>query len=317
MSIFKKRMAVNEACPLNFCFEETFGFVGSKNLKQKIYKKLTLKSSNLFMRGKDFISIAPQVMGIHEPVITKLINTFCDCGYSDFFIDIGANIGLTSCQNGNRFTAVHMFEPNPYCCKILEVNAFLALDKPRYRIHPFGLGNENKSLLLTVPKDNWGGAFINDPANSYDEKILAGKEGSDDLVNLNHFNIEVTIREARLELSQIFRELVKEGLTNGVIKIDVEGFEAVVLKGIAEAIPKEVKIMIVFESLDSRFNINDVLAAFGGRATPYKLFRYTPYKKTWPIAIKFIVLLLKRKFINRVEKNLADDWRGDLILKVN
>ena len=70
-------------------------------LKVLVLKKISSKKSDFFLRVKDIISHRPIVSGIHEPELTELINFYSENGYSDFFIDIGANIGITSCQNGS------------------------------------------------------------------------------------------------------------------------------------------------------------------------------------------------------------------------
>ena len=79
---------------------------------------------------------------------------------SDVLYDIGANIGLTSCQNGNDFAELHMFEPNPLCQHILEVNTALTLTKPKVTIHRFALGAEDKRTRLMVPRHSWGGVEV-------------------------------------------------------------------------------------------------------------------------------------------------------------
>jgi hypothetical protein len=45
------------------------------------------------------------VWGEYEPEVVELIKYWADSNYSDFFLDIGANIGLISCQVG------HLFKP--------------------------------------------------------------------------------------------------------------------------------------------------------------------------------------------------------------
>ena len=160
----------------DFAYTETSVSVVSKNLRDRLFQRLTRKSANLFLRGRDLISAGPLVDGVHEPVVTSLIQHAAEHGHTDFLIDIGANIGLISCQVGNRFKHVHMFEPNPYCCNILEVNSVIALNSTRYHIHRFGLGDEDKKTVLNVPRHNWGGAFINDASNSYDATTLAKKD---------------------------------------------------------------------------------------------------------------------------------------------
>ena len=137
---------------------------------------LTRKSLSLFTRGRDIISTGPVLDGVHEPALTSLIRKYAQDGYSDFLIDIGANIGLTSCQNGDSFREVHMYEPNWMCCNILEVKSKIAITSSEFEIHKYGLGKENKTCTLTIPRHNWGGGFIKDAGNSYSDKVLAAKD---------------------------------------------------------------------------------------------------------------------------------------------
>ncbi|HEY3346442.1 MAG TPA: FkbM family methyltransferase [Nitrospirota bacterium] len=307
----------SEPAFLNFLFKESFNSVLVHRFRKIFFKSLTKNSSSLFLRGRDIISINPQINGIHEPVITSLINNFADEGYSDFLVDIGANIGLISCQTGNRFKQVHMFEPNPYCCKILEVNTLIALNKTDYRINNYGLGDENKKCLLTVPRHNWGGAFIKDKSNSYDDRILANKDEFESIIDSNYFTVDIEIRKASEALDDVFKDLIDKNLTKGVIKIDVEGFEPTVLKGIAESIPPQLNALIIFESLDAAFDMATIVRSFNGRAIPYKLVRQTPWKNHWPKALKALALLFKPEFSNRIMANKDEDWSGNIILQID
>jgi len=294
--------------------ESAFGFLRDK-LKSGLFKYLTKNSANLFLRGRDIISIDPQTVGVHEPRITSLIDYFASTGYSDFLIDIGANIGLTSCQNGNSFKRVDMFEPNPHCCKILEVNSTIALHSTEYHIHHYGLGDEDKKSTLWVPRHNWGGAFINDKANSYDENDLARKDEFQSLTKSNYFTIDIEIRKASFTLTMLLKELVDANLSSGVVKIDVEGYESEVLRGLAEAIPSQVQLFVVFESWKA-VDVEKVVELFKGRAIAYKIVRQVAWKRTWPTAIKAAAMLLKPKISHRVIANRTHDWRGDIVLQI-
>ncbi|MGE5475606.1 MAG: FkbM family methyltransferase [Bacteroidales bacterium] len=300
----------------DFRSEQTMWSIWKESFLRRAFRKATRKSSNLFLRGRDLISVHPQILGMHEPELTKLIDYLAANGHGDYLIDIGANIGLTSCQSGNGFRVVHMYEPNPLCCHILEVNATIALDAGRFFIHPLGLGDRDKAVRLTVPKHNWGGAFVRDEANSYDPSILASKDGFAKLHADNYFEVDIKIADTAAELGGLFAQLAAEGLRNGVIKIDVEGYEPVVLAGIAKALPPDASVAVIFESWDHNFDIASALAAFQGRATAYKLATHLPWKRHWPKFLRTLALIAKRKVPTTVEPNSGDDWMGDIILKV-
>ena len=301
----------------NFSFKETWISVILNRIRVGIFTILTKNGSSLFLRGKDAISARPQVNGLHEPALTHFIAHLSATGYADYFIDIGANIGLTSCQNGNNFKVIHMFEPNPLCCKILEVNCQIALPNKTYVLHEVGLGDQNKELILKVPINNWGGAFISDKSNSYNEETLAGKDGFNSLTQKNYFDLSIKIRDTAQELQLIFTELAISNLTCGVIKIDVEGFELTVLKGIAKSIPTNFKAVIIFESLSSNFKMQEVLNAFGSRMKHFKLIRQTPWRTGWPMILKCFTIILGRP-VSTILTNISDDnWQGDLVLEVD
>jgi FkbM family methyltransferase len=219
-----------------------------QKIKYSLYKKLTRQALPLFTRGKDIISIPPLANGVYEPEITALIGHFAGQGCSDFLLDIGANIGLTSCQSGVHFDEVHMFEPNPDCLSILKVNAKIALRTKAHLIYPFGLGSKSERLKLHVPYDNWGGAFIQSGDNEYNQSLLSEKDGYGNFNAENYQILEVQVESAVDTLHGLFADLADRGKSKGVIKIDVEGYEKLVLEAIAKAIPDHFEVFVVFEN---------------------------------------------------------------------
>lgn len=306
----------NRPSPEGVLFRESALAILFNDARMRLFQRLTRNGPNLFLRADDLISARPQLFGVHEPAVTSLIRSFAENGHADFLIDIGANIGITSCQNGGAFRRVHMFEPNPMCCRILEVNAALALDPSYFVIHSFGLGARDARARLTVPRHNWGGAFIRDANNAYSAELLARKDGFDRFDAANYFDVDIELRECAGALAEVFAGLADEGLVNGVIKIDVEGYEPTVLAGVAAALPANMKLMIVFESWDPGFDMTAVLNAFQGRATAYKLVRSTPWQRHWPEIVKAMTVLVNAKVQTRVVSNAGGEWRGDIVLQV-
>jgi hypothetical protein len=72
--------------------------------------------------------------------LTAFIDNLEKNNYSDFLIDIGANIGLTSCQNGTKFKVVHVSEQIHFAAKILEVNPKMKLHEIKHFIYKLSLG---------------------------------------------------------------------------------------------------------------------------------------------------------------------------------
>jgi len=301
----------------NLIYQETIFQIILKNIKHRLFSLLIKKSNNLFLRGGDVISISPQIFGIHEEPLTNLIKKFAKNGYKDFLIDIGANIGLTSCQNGNDFDEVHMYEPNPLCCNILEVNATIALNSTQFNIHKYGLGEVEKKVILTVPKHNWGGAFIKDSLNAYSDELLASKDCFTSIDKNNYFEMDILIKDTVSELNTLFQNLIQKGFKKGVIKIDVEGYELIVLLGIAKSLPPNISIFIVFESWDDNLDLNMVIDAFKGRCNVKKINRLIPWKKQWSKSRKFVSLLLNPIILTKITEIPDNNYVGDLILEIS
>ncbi len=254
-------------------FKETIFYKVSSRLKVKIYEFLTKKSLPIFLRGGDVISTFPQALGYHEIRVKQLINYSSQDGYSDFLLDIGANIGLSSCQSGDFFREVHCYEPNPDCFQILKINTKISLEKCKVTLNNFGLGLLDGETRLFVPRGNWGGAFIHDDANAYSDEEVGSKDGYVGFSENNYEVISVQIRNSFNHLTELFSQLNARNLRKGFIKIDVEGYENVVLEAIAESLPHDMEVMILFECFTKGFDPSPLLEKFHGRAEPYRLVR--------------------------------------------
>ena len=219
-----------------------------KNLQYSLLKKLTRHAMPVFVRGGDLISLQPLAWGEYEPEVVALIAHWAGSAHSDFLLDIGANIGLIACQVGHLFKQVHLFEPNPDCLSLLQLNLKSMLRQQAFQIHPYALGAHKERLTLMVPYDNWGGAFIASADNEYSSDVLAHKDGFIRFDPNQYQSHEVAVESAVDVLSAVFSSLHSMGLRKGVIKIDVEGFESLVLKAIASTIPEDFEVMVVFEN---------------------------------------------------------------------
>lgn len=283
--------------------------------KKKIYKDLTKKSPKFFFLAGDNLPIEPLLTGAYEPHIRDFIDYAAACGNADFLIDIGANIGLTSCQSGRHFGEIHMFEPNPTCAAILKLNTRIALSGLNYKIHEYGLGESDREAMLKVPIGNMGGAFINDGVNSYSADILAMKDNFLEVEESNYLEESIRIRCAEAALGELFHGLSAKGLKSGVIKIDVEGYEPVILNAIANT-SKDMDLVIIFESWDKDYDFDGLLKSFGLRATGYRLKSKRSYRN--------ILYRLLKKFSSRHPADdgyqltpfAGKDAAGDLVIKV-
>ncbi len=282
--------------------------------KLGIFRALTKNSMPLFVRGGDEICVSPQLFGYYELRVKDLIDFYATNGHGDFLIDIGANIGLTSCQSGNSFKEVYCYEPNPNCFKILEVNTQIALHQCKLYLNQFGLGVEKSETTLHVPKNNWGGAFVHDRNNSYSDEEIGRKDGYEGFDASRYNQIPIQIESGTEKLRELFNSLTTKGLTSGFIKIDVEGYEPVILQSIAEALPKNMNIIILFECFTKDLDPNTLLTFFNGRAEAFKLIR-SPEKHT-PKLKRLMQIIAQLGYIYKVEKFNPKSNSTDIIFKI-
>lgn len=141
----------------------------------------------------------------------------------DVFWDVGANIGTVSGHFANprfQLSSLHAFEPNPGPLKTLQ-SLFSA--NPRCVVHPFGLGNQDQMITLSLCAAGSG-------VGSMARDLHEGKQ-----IQVQVRRGDAARRELRLPAPQ-------------VVKIDVEGFEPSVFAGLRETIAEH-RPILAFEHI--------------------------------------------------------------------
>lgn len=299
----------------NFLFKKSGKQKYQFQVNQKAYQSLTRNALHFFFLAGDKVSIEPLLTGAYEPQIRDFIEYAAACGFGDFLIDIGANVGLTSCQSGGHFKELHMYEPNPSCAALLRLNAKIALRGMNYHVHEFGLGEEDGNATLRVPVGNLGGAFIHDGANSYSDDILAMKDNFQSLQEVNYNEEHIQIRCAQVVLGDLFQDLVSRGLGSGVVKIDVEGYEPVILNALTQ-VSQKMGLVIIFESWDKDYDLQSLIGAYGGRANAYQLKSQRAYKNIFHRLLKKISPKFAADDHYQLIPFSGKDASGDLVLRV-
>lgn len=242
-------------------------------LRQRIGLWLLKDSLPIFLRGSDSITLDPLVNGFWEPVLTEFITKVARAGFDGFLLDIGANVGLSSCQCGDSFREVCMFEPNPELFPILELNTKLMLRSCRRRAFNVGLGPVSTEATLNIPTHNWGGAFVHDRHNAYSDALFASRHFVKQLDLEAYRRITIRIEAAAELLPDLFAEFSRAGLTTGVIKVDTEGYEKSILESLAPLLPDDFAVVIVFENWEADLDIEALKACFGRPVTALRLTR--------------------------------------------
>lgn len=148
----------------------------------------------------------------HEKTLKKIVSFFkMNCEF--IFIDIGSNKGLFVWLINDilKFRFYYIFEPDLVNLTILKKNTKKICNK---KIHSFAVGDQNKSLSLSIPSFNL-------------HYSLSGNRGLLSLLGeTTNFSNSVKVRRldglfgiSKLRFKKIF------------IKLDIEGFETYVLKG--------------------------------------------------------------------------------------
>jgi FkbM family methyltransferase len=202
--------------------------------------------------------------------MNRLFSALCGIGFSDYLLDIGANIGLTTIQNSSRFSLLFAYEPNPTAFAVLTANCE-QIDSKRLHLFPFGIGARDEVLELRVPKSNMGGGFIPGDNNYYSEDAIAAKETFQQKEETSYGVVQVQIKCGAVTLGEAFKALRKSGQTSGVIKIDTEGYELTILRQIAASKRDGIEFVAVFENWKSSLTEQDVLDIFAGNGFVYKL----------------------------------------------
>ncbi len=148
----------------------------------------------------------------------------------DAFLDIGANMGLYSCIFGtdNIVPHIHAFECDPR--NLYQLYGHIAMNKllNTVTVHAMAVGDEAKDVSFTLAPDN----------NS-------GKSGVSDVSEESGQTI--TVRQDTID-----NTLPLSGKTL-MIKIDVEGYETAVIKGMADTLRNN-RCLIQMEILEEDNN---------------------------------------------------------------
>lgn len=156
-------------------------------------QRFTVRSDDSYLKavGRQF-----------EPELVALFRHFS----RGTVLDIGANIGLTALAFSGMADTVHAFEPSPSTFAFLQQNT---RDIACIVTHNLGLGETAGEFELTFSPANRSGGFVSNQVQACGGHVI-------EKIQINRLDDVVT----NLDIKSV-----------DFIKIDVEGFEASVLKG--------------------------------------------------------------------------------------
>ncbi len=163
------------------------------------------------------------------------------CRRDAIAIDVGANFGVWTHAMAQRCAHVHAIEPIPHLAQMLQ----RGWSNANVSVYPFAASDAEGAATLRVPKLEWGYSTVDD-ANHLDGKIAAQPIDA------------LRVRTATVDHLR---------LTNVcVIKVDVEGHEAAVLRGLTHTIESSRPALIVeSESRHNPTGPTDVIAFMKAR----------------------------------------------------
>ena len=213
---------------------------------------------------KNLIDRYVYFLGAYEKGMLNFIQKSLENSKNKVFLDIGANVGHHSLFASKYASQVFSFEPYEKVRKALEEKVRINNLK-NVTVVPYALGSANEELTFFEPADfNTGtGSFIQDFKPTNENKGL-----------------KLIVRNG----SELFSEL---GVKNiGLIKLDVEGFEALVLKGILPILASERPVIIMEYSKESQklFEDNPVVKDFLRSHYSMKIFN-NPNKTNFQLNI--------------------------------
>lgn len=156
------------------------------------------------------------------------------------FLDIGANLGFFTLQVGKRVLRkgrVYSFEPHPKLSNLLHWNVHLNGLTGTVTCYPFGLSDHNAPAKFAYPIGHLGGGAVGDVPNSTDYDTV---------------NSELR----RLD------DVLGPDFSCDLVKIDVEGHELNVLKGMRKIVGNSPQIKILFEKLSPNLGTEEALEEY-------------------------------------------------------
>jgi len=192
--------------------------------------------SPLFVNTGDLGCPSPIVNGgVWEPENLAVLQSFVTG--DTVFVDVGANVGYYAIAIGNRLGKsgrVYAFEPHPELANLIERSVQLNSLEHVVTVSQCAVSDSEGSLELFYPEGHLG-------------RGTASRE-------IDEPGRTLSIPAQRLDL------LLPPQLRVDLMKIDVEGHELAVMRGMEDVLRRSPDIKILFEKLDSNNADNDAIA---------------------------------------------------------
>jgi FkbM family methyltransferase len=223
---------------LNFARADPLGFVGM--LRRRAVEQLSTPPPGVVqtkfsdVKYEVDLSLHRQMkkyyFHTHEMFLERIFNRFLAPG--SVFIDIGANCGYWSASALSRVGTsgeVHAFEPVPQYFAFVQRLAQL---NPSFNLMAnniaCGSGRSSARMAIVLPRpENFDNADINIGSSSLTSGFLSHAEELTESIDVDIIALDDYVSLKSIDPNRI-----------GLIKIDVEGYEETVLKGMTQLLSK-------------------------------------------------------------------------------
>jgi FkbM family methyltransferase len=206
-------------------------FISWQIIKRLINKAILIDSNNKEFLAFPDCTISSMLIYYKQPELEELNIIKKYSGGSNTFFDVGANIGLYTIMLLGDFKSFHSFEPNPIALNRFRINVLLNNASDIVNFNNMGVSKFSGNMFLKVDGDVDPTAHLVDSKDSTNS-ISVPVVSLDNYILLN--NIKGTI----------------------LVKIDVEGGELDVLKGMKNTLKQCKYSLIQYECLNNKyFNI--------------------------------------------------------------
>lgn len=216
----------NNKITFSYDFYKEDRFILKFFLRHLLHKNFLIHKKNIHkfvIINNDYISKEILIDGYYEAKELKVFFKWLKNRIKfNNVLDVGAYIGNHSVYFSNYFKKVISYEPNPYSYDLLKLNT---KDIKNIEIYNFGLSNKKSTKQFYSYEFNHGGSSV------IKEKNIPYKKYKAKFHNFDQLNMKNKI---------------------DLIKIDVEGSELNVLKGMKKILIKD-NPMVIFESHESDF----------------------------------------------------------------
>lgn len=204
----------------------------------KLYGNVLLTTlftgQKMYVDARD-ISVTPHLLvdGTWEPEITKVFREYVT--NESVVFDVGANLGFFGIIAGASNPAgIHFFEPNPELTPLIGSSIAINGLSAKARINTVAIGDKKEELKLHLVGDYIGSSSLLD-VPTVQAVTIAGQD----------IDIDRSFTVPVITLDQYCKDNAVKKVD--LIKIDVEGFEPQVYKGMAKTIKNNKNLTLFLE----------------------------------------------------------------------